>query len=166
MPTAFWSLLHRERRRLAFVVSLAFWAGVLLYWNANTAIGSVPIAWVTGAVYAVVVGVAALVICAFLPSMRYMMEAVAISRLALAFYLLAHPEVGASLLQSPFLLALVVVTGAILVSRVIHGRSERQHTTFFSLPNQRFEKRFIQGTALQVWFVNWIEPAAPEPNFT
>ncbi len=161
MSTGLGALLYRERRRLTLVAGLAYLAGLLLYLPSQAYIGSVHISLVTGAVYACVVGVAAIVICAMLPSMRFMMEAVAISRLLLALLILGEPQLRALLLGNPLIMALVLVTGGVLISRLIHGRIERQ-------PHRRFQLRtpwqsavIRQGTDWQRSFVGWVEGTAP-----
>ena len=161
MSTGLGALLYRERRRLTLVAGLAYLAGLLLYLPSQVYIGSVHISLVTGAVYAGVVGVAAIVICAILPSMRFMMEAVAISRLLLALLILGEPQLRALLLGNPLIMALVLVTGGVLISRLIHGRIERQPRGRFQLRTRWQSAVIRQGTAWQRSFVDWVEGTAP-----
>ena len=154
MSLALRALLYRERRRLFLVVALAYLAGFLFYLPVPAYLGGVHISLVTGAVYAGVVGLAALVICGFLPSMRYMIEAVAIARVGLALVVLAIPQAGYQLLGNPILTALVVVGGGALVSRVLHGRREKLRTG----PKPWHPRAIrLHGTARQRRFVAWVD---------
>lgn len=161
MSTGLRALLYRERRRLTLVALLAYVAGFLLFLPSQAYIGNVHISLVTGAVYAGVVGMAAIVICAILPSMRFMMEAVAISRLLLALLILGEPQLRALLLGNPLIMALVLVTGGILVSRLIHGQIERQPRRLFQLRTPWQSAVIRHGTDWQKSFVGWVEGHAP-----
>ena len=116
------SRLYLERRRLAFVAGLAFLAGFFMYLRSDLHISGVHIAWVTGGIYAGVVGGCAVVVCLFLPSMRFMIEAVAVSRLILSLAILAVPGVGTLVLSDPLVTASVIVLGGMALSRAMHGR--------------------------------------------
>ena len=151
------SRVYRDRRRLIFVASLAFLAGFFMYLRADLYLGGWHIAWVTGAIYACVVGLVALCVCLFLPRMRFMIEAVAISRLCLSLAVLAWPGMGALLLSDPFITASVIVLGGILVSRCLHGRIVRVRTASILM---REPARLIAGP-LQMRFTGWIDNAVP-----
>ncbi len=168
MTAALWPLIYRERRRLVFVAAMAFMAGFLFYLRANFYIHGVHIALITGAVYAFVVGISALLICLFLPSLRFMIEAVAVSRLLLSFFVLAAPEIGYRVLASPMLTALLVVAGGAMISRVLHGRIHRDRQPGWRgrlLPHGMFRRIpvRIQGTPMQHRFVTWLDDTAPIP---
>ena len=111
MTSAVKATLYHDRRRLALVALLAFLAGTLFYWPSQVYLGQVHISLVTGIVYAAVVFVAALIVCVTLPRMRFMIEAVALSRLLLSLLVLAVPELGVLVLTNPVIMALVVVGG-------------------------------------------------------
>ena len=113
--------IYCERRRLAFVTSLAFLAGVIFYLRADHQVMGVHVSLVTGAVYAGIIGPTALFFCVVLPSIRFMIEAIAISRLGLSVFVFSLPEWGYKLLSSPMLTAAVIVLGGIAVSRLLHG---------------------------------------------
>lgn len=158
------SRLHRERRRLCFVTALAFLSGYIMYLQSELQVWGLHIAWVTGGIYACVVGAFALLICLFVPSMRFMIEAVAISRLGISVVVFALPELGVRLLADPFITASVIVAGGFLVSRALHGRilKERNYTWRDRiLP--RFERKPVQirATAFQARFVGWIDNTVP-----
>lgn len=166
MLSALGPMIFRERRRLTFVAVMAFLAGFFFYLNSDLAIGGVHIAFVTGTIYAVVVGTAALLVCLFLPSMRFMIEAVAISRLGLSFLFLAMPEIGARILASPTLTAALVVLGGAVISRLLHGRFERAPSSGWRahvLPVDFFKRvpPRLQAHAWQYRFVSWMDDAAP-----
>ena len=169
MTAALWPMIHRERRRLAFVSFMAFLAGFLFYLRADFYINGVHIAVVTGAVYALVVGMSALVVCLLLPSMRFMIEAVAVSRLCLSFFVLAAPNIGYKVLASPMLTAFLVVLGGALISRLLHGRILRVRTPGWRgrlLPSGALFRRVpvqLRGTRWQHRFVTWLDDAAPIP---
>ena len=158
--------VHQERRRLFFVASLAFLAGFLFYVRSDVTIGGVHVAWVTGAIYAIVVGTCALLVCLFLPAMRFMIEAVAISRLILSLAVLARPDLGHVLVNSPFIMALLVVTGGFLISRALHGRILRRKARSWRdrlVPIMGFERQPARLIAApwQMRFVGWMDDAVP-----
>lgn len=162
-----WQNIYRERRRLAFVTLMAFFAGFLFYLRADFYLGGVHIAIVTGTVYAVVVGLSALIVCLVLPSMRFMIESVAVSRLFLSFFVLAAPEVGYKILASPMMTAFLVVLGGAFISRILHGRSLRDRSPGWRsrvLPSKgmfhRAPAQFV-GKNWQNRFVSWVDGAVP-----
>lgn len=163
MSLSFRTSLYRERRRLALVTTLAFVAGVLFYWPSKVYLAGLHISVITGTVYAGVVGVAALLICIIFPRLRFMMEAVAISRLILAFAILAMPELGPAVLTNPLLMALIVVSGGACISRLLHGRILRHPLPRFSFGPTTRKSVVAVGTDWQRSFVSWVDGAAPVP---
>ena len=163
MTSAFLACLYNERRRLALVTTLAFAAGMLFYWPSKVYIGDLHISLITGAVYAGIVGLAALLICAVFPRLRFMMEAVAISRLILALVALAIPGIGPALLTNPLLMALVVVSGGACVSRLLHGRIQRHPLPRFAFGPATRKSVVAVGTEWQRRFVLWVDGAATVP---
>jgi len=166
MLSAFFSKVFQERRRLTFVSTMAFLAGFLFYLNADLYIHGVHVAFVTGAIYAAVVGAAAMLICLFLPSMRFMIEAVAVSRFGLSLFVLAFPQIGFQILASPLLTAFLVVTGGALISRLIHGRIQQQKRPGWGrlLPAGSMFERAPQQLQARNWqfrFVAWMDDAVP-----
>lgn len=161
MSSAFVACLYQERRRLALVTSLAYLAGVLFYWPSHVYLAGFHISMITGTVYATVVGVAALLICALLPRLRFMMEAVAIARLILALFVVAMPELGPMVLSNPFLMALIVVLGGAGVSRLLHGRLLRHPLPRFAFGPKTRKSVVAVGTDWQCRFVSWVDGAAP-----
>jgi len=161
------SRIYRDRRRLLFVVSMAFFAGYIMYLRADLYVFGVHIALFTGTLYASVVAFCALVICLFLPSMRFMMEAVAISRLGLSLVVFFAPNVGGPILSSPLLTAFVVVFGGFCISRLLHGRILKTKPTtwrdrlFPQTGMQRLPAR-IEAAPWQLRFVGWIDNTVPE----
>jgi hypothetical protein len=157
MHFSLWTCLLRERRRLGLVTFLAFLAGVLFYWPSGLYVGPFHISLVTGTVYALVVGLAAASICLFLPRLRFMIEAVAVSRLLLALSVAVNPQIGPLLLTNPLMMAAVVVAGGACVSRVMHGRIERGAQRRFAVgPTARLAV-VAHGAPWQRRFVDWIE---------
>ncbi len=151
---------------MAFVCSLAFLAGVLFYLNADLYVRGVHVAFMTGAIYAFIVGSAALLVCLFLPSLRFMIEAVAVSRLALSFFVLMVPEIGYKILADPMLTAFLVVFGGAAVSRLLHGRilSDRLPGWRGLFMRDGMFKRVpprLQAKAWQHRFVSWMDDATP-----
>ena len=160
--------IYRERRRLVFVTSLAFIAGFIFYLRAGHQVWGLPVPVVTGAIYAGVVGPTALFFCLVLPSIRFMIEAIAVSRLLFSIFVFTVPEIGYQVLASPFLTAFVVVTGGIVVSRLIHGRIQKTRATAwrerFSLSRMisRSPAR-LRARSWQHRFVGWIDDTQPLP---
>lgn len=162
------AILYRDRRRLSFVASMAFLAGFLFYLPSGLVVAGVPLAVVTGAVYAVVVGLAAFIICAVFPAMRFMIEAVAVSRLFLSVAFLLLPKAGAIILSSPFLTALFVVGGGVFVSRLMHGRILRDRRPGWRAllgPADLFRRAppRLRGTPFQHRVTGWLDDAVPIP---
>ena len=157
------AVIYRERRRLTFVTTMAFLAGFLFYFNADASIHGVHVAFVTGAIYAGVVGTAAFLICLFLPSMRFMIEAVAISRLGLSLFVLMHPALGFQILANPMLTAFLIVFGGAVISRVVHGRFQRDRSdgVFGRLRLFHRAPPTLHAGAWQTRFVTWMDGTAP-----
>lgn len=157
-------VLYTERRRIAFVTTMAFLAGVVFYLRADVYVSGVHISLITGALYALIIGACALIVCIALPSMRFMIEAVAVSRLILSFFVFVVPSLGYTILANPLITALITVAGGIAVSRVMHGRilkdtgkglKNRFWPTFKRLPV------VVQANPRQQRFMNWLEDAEP-----
>lgn len=169
MTTVLGEKIYRERRRLVFVAFMAFLAGFLFYARADLYILGIHISFITGAVYAVVVGIAALVICLAFPSMRFMIEAVAVSRLMLSFFVLAVPEIGFKILASPTVTAVLVVFGGAVISRLLHGQILRDRKPGWRgriLPAGSMFRRSpikLSGAPWQHRFVSWLDDMAPIP---
>lgn len=160
--------IYRERRRLLLVTALAFLAGYIFYLRADTQLFGLPVPVVTGAIYAGIVGPTALFFCLVLPSIRFMIEAVAVSRLLFSIFVFGVPDIGYRILASPFLTAAVVVLGGIAVSRLIHGRihKEKAPTWREKLRPARFLGRApvrLRARAWQHRFVGWIDDTQPLP---
>ena len=154
--------LYCERRRLTFVIGLAFFTGFFMYLRSDLHLWGWHVAWVTGAVYASVVGCCALIVCLFLPSMRFMIEAVAVSRLVLSLAILAMPGLGPLILSDPFITASVIVLGGMMVSRLMHGRILKDKVKGWRarlLPEAGLQRQPVRLEA-RPWqhsFVGWID---------
>lgn len=113
--------LYRERRRVAFVTSLAFLAGFVMYSGFEGLAFGLPVPVFTGIVYALFVGVAAVMTSLLVPRLRHTLELVAISRLLFSVLVLYAPELTEPMRSSPLISATIVVGGAawvqILLSR-------------------------------------------------
>lgn len=157
MSSAILACLYRERRRIALVTTLAFMAGVLFYWPSQTYLGAVHISLVTGLVYAGVVGVAAAIVCVVLPRLRFMIEAVAVSRLVLSCCVVVTPEIGPLLLANPVIMASVVVLGGAGISRVMHGQIVREPRPGFAFGPSARRDAVVLGALWQRGFVDWID---------
>lgn len=157
MSTALRAHLHQERRRLGFVIVLAYLAGVLFFWRSQVYVGGVHISLLTGLIYAIIVGLAAILICLVLPRLRFMMEAMAMSRLSVALSVMAAPELGVRLLSEPFLMALILVTWGACLSRLIHGRIDRGPKKFLAFGPRNRQNVVALGTPFQRGFVAWVD---------
>lgn len=116
------TIRHRvycERRRLGLIVALAFLAGYILYARAGITLHGVPISLVTGFLYAAIIGPAALATFLFLPALRALTEAVAVSRLGFACFVCAFPEPGFAVLAMPLVNATIVIGGAMALCWVV-----------------------------------------------
>ncbi|WP_420584829.1 hypothetical protein [Ruegeria sp.] len=105
--------VYLERRRLYAIGFLSFSAGVVLYSHINATQMGLPVPVITGLIYMVAVVVAAAATTYFLPGLRKITDAVAVTRLAFALWVVTTQshEVAAA----PFISATVVVGGAILL---------------------------------------------------
>ena len=162
------TVIYTERKRLGFVMAMAFLAGFLFYVRADLFIGGVHLSLITGTLYAAVVGACALVVCIVLPSMRFMIEAVAVSRLILSLFVLFVPSVGYPILANPLITAALTVAGGIAVSRLMHGRLQKQHlkgARRLQLSKNLFKRApvSVRGTIWQQRFVHWLEDTEPMP---
>ncbi len=159
-------LIYRERKRLFFVVALAFLAGFLFYLPTNVHLHGVHISWVTGSIYALIIGVSAIAVFLYLPTMRFMVEAIAVSRLILSLFVLCAPEFGLRILADPFVTAFLVVLGGLLLSRVMHGQILKETTKSWGERIRNFRSISpapvrLKGSAWQFRFVGWMENTVP-----
>lgn len=166
MATGAKPIIYQERKRLIFVAVMAFFAGFLFYVRTDAYIGGIHLSLVTGTVYAVIIGACALIVCIALPSMRFMIEAIAVSRLILALFVVSVPSIGYHILTNPLFTALITVTGGIAVSRVIHGRLHRDRRKGLKghlFPTDLFKRLpvRVEGTPRQQRFVHWLEDTKP-----
>ena len=114
--------IYSERRRLLLVTALAFVAGYIFYMPIDVNVFGMPVPVFTGTLYAVFVGVAALMTCLFLPALRFTIEAIALSRLVFALTVVQFPEIGFKLMASPFANATIVVGGAFVLNRLFYSQ--------------------------------------------
>lgn len=168
MATGIRHRIYRERRRLLVVTVLAYLAGAIFYLRADASLFGLPVPVVTGAIYAGIVGPAALFFCLVMPSIRFMIEAVAVSRLAFSVFVFSVPDIGYRILASPLATAIVVVTGGFIISRIIHGRLVKPSRSGWRdrLSLSRYTTRLPAQLAAQArpWqrrFVSWIDDAQP-----
>ena len=166
MLSGFGHAIYRERKRLAFVTLLAFFAGYLFYARLDAQVYGLPAGVVTGLIYAGVIAPVALLVCLFLPSFRFMVEAVAVSRLSLACIVYSFPEVGAVILPSPILTAVIVVGFAVAISRTMHGRVVRQALPGLRERIAQFRVAYrvpahVVAGPWQHRYVGWVDDAVP-----
>ena len=157
-----WRRVYCERKRLLFVTSLAFLAGVIFYLRTDQLIWGVPVPLVTGAIYAGVVGPAALFFCLVMPSIRFMIEAIAVSRLLFSLFVFSVPDICYTILASPFATAAVVVGGGAVISRLLHGRIRKLRLAGWRdrLNLSRIVTRTPARLTARAWqhrFVGWID---------
>ena len=162
-PT-FW----KERKRLAFVAVLAFLAGFLFYARVDAYVFGVQVGVATGLIYAAVIAPVALIICLFLPRMRFLIEAIAVSRLLVALFVFAFPAIGQELLLQPILMAILVVSlGAVLSRTVLHGKIVRFRARTWRTalrPRHHLRRRPVRLQSATDWqrrFVGWVDDTAP-----
>ena len=158
--------LWLERRRLVFVAVLAFFAGFFLYARADITLLGMSAGVTIGLVYAAVIVPVTLMICLLLPSARFLIEAVAITRLLIAMLGFTYPVLGETLLAFPLATAaLVVSTGAILSRTFLHGHLKRPHVEGLLPRLKQFFTRIpahIEApTPLQHRFTAWVDATQP-----
>ncbi len=108
--------LRDQSRRLILAGALAFVAGNLLYAHMPGQIAGLRVSFWIGLFYALVVVIGAMFITGYFPRQRRLVDAVALSRLGFALFVVAAPETGQPLVFSPFYSATIVVGTALLLS--------------------------------------------------
>ncbi|WP_170576021.1 hypothetical protein [Ruegeria atlantica] len=143
--------VYLERRRLALIGALSFVAGVILYSHMGTTPGGVPVPIIIGLIYMVAVVGAAALTTYFLPRLRRITDAVAVTRLGFALWVASTHSY--ELASSPLVSATVVVGSAILLLEI----SPRlpAFARMFSIPEERLD--FTQNARD---FLNWLDNAA------
>ena len=155
-----------ERRRLAFVAVFAFFAGFFFYARLDMTVMGLPASVAIGVTYAVVIVPVTLMICLLMPSMRFLIEAVAVTRLFVAMLAYTYPVLGEVLLSMPILTAAFVVsTGAIFSRTFLHGRMTRPHVEGWMPRLKQFFTRIPahieRPTPLQHRFTAWVDATQP-----
>lgn len=150
-----------------FVTFLAFLAGAIFYLRANHHVMGVHVSIVTGAIYAAVIAPTTLFFCLVLPSVRFMIEAIAVSRLIFSLFVFSLPDLGYKILASPVLTATIVVVGGIAVSRILHGRIRKSRSRDWreKFSPRRMVTRMPARIDARHWqhrFVGWIDDTMPE----
>ena len=159
---------YQERRRIYFVTLLAFVAGMLFYNHIDFQIAGLPGPFAIGLIYAGLIGFAATVICLVAPSFRFMLEAIALSRLAVATLAYYAPGVGDVIIADPLLMAVIVVGFGVGISRMIHGRISRHARLGIGerlrayADNGRIAAR-VQGRGWQRAYVSFMDDAVAIP---
>lgn len=156
--------IYLERRRLSFVAVLAFLAGAIGYLHLPQTLYGMPAPLFIGLLYMAVITPFALLVCLFLPRLRFMIEAVAVSRLLFSTFVFLVPEVGYKIMAMPSLNAVIVVTGGVLISRTMHGQIVREKTQSWwerAVPRDVFSRApaLVAGSDRQVRFTNWVDGA-------
>lgn len=106
---------HMQSRRLCFCGVLAFLSGMLLYGHLGGALYGVPVPVAVGILYCVSVMIAALLTTFFLPNVRRLVDAVAVTRLSLALIAAAMPGLGRALSEAPEISGTIVIGSAALL---------------------------------------------------
>ncbi|QMU57452.1 MAG: hypothetical protein GKR98_04090 [Boseongicola sp.] len=166
MIPGLWRAIYLERRRLAFVTILAFLAGFIFYARNDAVINGLPIALYTGLIYAAVIAPVTLLVCIFMPTFRFMIDAVAVSRFAVSIFVYLFPEAGAIILASPLLTAVIVVGYGVLFSKIMHGQAVRQKAPRLRdrvamHANGIREPALINAAPVQHRFVRWVDDTPP-----
>lgn len=107
--------LRDQSRRLILAGALTFVAGNLLYAHLPGQIAGLRVSFWIGLFYALVVVGGALFITGCFPRQRRLVDAVALSRLGFALFVVAAPETGQPLATSPLYSATIVVGSAVML---------------------------------------------------
>ncbi|MES0826621.1 hypothetical protein [Ruegeria sp. SCP11] len=143
--------VYLERRRLAFIGVLSFVAGVALYSHMGITPGGIPVPIIIGLIYmAAVMGAAALTTY-FLPRLRRITDAVAVTRLGFAVWVASTHSY--ELASSPLVSATIVVGSAILLLEI--SPKLPAFARVFSIPEER-----LDFTQITQDFLNWLDNAA------
>ncbi len=143
--------VYLERRRLTFIGVLSFVAGVALYSHMGVTPGGIPVPIIIGLIYmAAVMGAAALTTY-FLPRLRRITDAVALTRLGFALWVASTHSY--ELASSPLVSATIVVGSAIILLEV--SAKLPAIARFLSVPEGRLG--ITQNT---LDFLGWLDNAA------
>lgn len=157
-------IIHQERRRLLFVVVLSYVAGLIAHLHLDIFVSGWPIAIFFASLQATVVGVFALLVCLLTPSLRFMVEAFAVSRLVFALFVYFFPGIGYPILTEPMLAAVIVILGGSLASRLIHGRFCKPQIEGLQDRLRAVSRRRPARLVSQPWqfnFVHWVDDTRP-----
>lgn len=119
-----------QLRRLGFAGACAMLAALVLYRHLDGYVGILPTPLAVAFFYSGVVILAGFVTTYYLPRIRRLIEAVAVSRLSLAAGALAVPELGPQLSVAPLTNATLVVGGAIVMlalAPAVHALCQAPH---------------------------------------
>lgn len=108
--------LYFERRRLTLAGLLAFVAGFSLHAHVNSSAFGVPFPVFTGFLYAGLVVLTAALTTYLLPTVRWLIDGIAVSRLGFAVWVVGVH--GQEIAASPIASATIVVGGAIILLQV------------------------------------------------
>ena len=155
-----------ERRRLSFVAAMAFLAGVLFYGNHPGNIGGIPVPYVVGAIYLVAITTFAAIVCIAIPRFRFLVEAIAVSRVVVAGGAFFFPSFGDVILASPLLNAVIVVGFGVAFSRLMHGKIKPQamprlRERLRSLTEPTRTPAVVVASSRQRKYVHWMDDARP-----
>lgn len=153
--------LVRNRRRLVLVSFLAFVAGYVIALPADHGGSVLPLPVLAGLAYVAVISPTSLLVCVLLPSLRFMVEAMAFARLTVALFVASAPGAGMVLLSAPVVMASLTIAVAFLISRFMHGRPAAPAPR----PEGSWIKRLIgpatappkAETPLQIRYTEWVE---------
>lgn len=107
--------LRDQSRRILIAGALAFVSGNLLYAHLPGQIAGLRVPISIGLFYGLVVMVGVLFTTGFFPRQRHLVDAVAVSRLGFALFVVAAPEIGQPLTTEPLYSATIVVGSAVLL---------------------------------------------------
>lgn len=120
-----------QLRRLCFAGASAVLAALAVYGHLEGSVGALPAPLAVALFYGTAVVLSGLVTTYFLPRIRRLIEAVAVTRLVTAACVLVVPELGPQLASAPFANATLTVGGAILLlaaAPVLHRLCEGPRT--------------------------------------
>lgn len=155
-----------ERKRLAFIVFLTFTAGVLFYARHDLTLFGVPLALVSGLLYAGLIGPVVLMILILAPRFRFLLEGIAVARVTVAALAYFSPAIGDVILAAPLLNALLVVSLGSIISRCLHGRVRRQTLPRLSERVRLYAQGIrpparLDARPWQMRYVGFMDDAAP-----
>lgn len=113
--------IYRERRRLSIFLLLSALSGYLFFIGDNRMIATIPLPFLAGVGFAVVLGAVALITCLLLPDYRFALEAIGLTLLIYAVMSAYFPILSIEHAPLPLLNMILFMIGAQVMYHLMYG---------------------------------------------